>query len=217
MKKILLLLFCFSFIDVFALTYGGCDYSVVSRMKSMVTNINLSYDYKIVDNEALFSVTINNLTDEMYFYDTVTNKYYYYRDSNNGEITINNYKVNSGTYKFYSNLDACHGISLGNKYYTFPKYNKYYVHELCSDISNYSLCQKWSDVNYSEEEFKKMVLEYKNQIEEPDEEAVVNIEKTITDKIIEIYINYYYYFLGAIILICSVTIIINNRKNKFKL
>ena len=48
MKKIILiLLLSFMFINSSALTYGGCDYSTVSRMKSIVKNINISYDYTI--------------------------------------------------------------------------------------------------------------------------------------------------------------------------
>ena len=30
-----------------ALTYGGCEYSKISRLKSIVSNINLSYDEHI--------------------------------------------------------------------------------------------------------------------------------------------------------------------------
>ncbi len=219
MKKIMLFLLicCFSF-SVSALTYGGCDYSSVSRMKSIVTNINLSYDYKIINNEAYFDVTLNNLTEDIYFYDTATQKKYYYNDTINGEIVIFNYKITSGSYKFYSAKNECYGISLGTKYYNFPVYNKYYNNELCKDIPNYSLCQKWGYVNYSQEEFEEMVLEYKNSTP-IEEEQSINLEykKTFLEKIIDIYIKYYYLFLGALILICSIIIIINNKKNQFKL
>ena len=68
MKKIILfLLINFFPFYISALTYGGCDYSDVARMKSIVTNINLSYDYKIIDNEAYFDVTLSNLTKDIYF------------------------------------------------------------------------------------------------------------------------------------------------------
>lgn len=215
-KLILFLIISFSFINSFALTYGGCDYSTVSRMKSIVSNINISYDYSIINNEAYFNVTINNLTDDIYFYDTVTRRNYYYSDTNNGEITIYNY-TNSGSYKFYSNNSSCLNVSLGNKYYKFPEYNYYYGDPLCSNIPNYSLCQKWGNVSYSRAEFEQMVNEYKNTKEEVEEEIVIEYEKTIIDKIVELYINYYYYFFGSIILILTPIIIVSNRKNRFKL
>ena len=214
-KLILFLIISFSFINSFALTYGGCDYSTVSRMKSIVSIINISYDYKIADDIAYFNVTINNLTPDVYFYDTVTRKNYYYSNTNNGEITLYNY-TNSGSYKFYSNNSSCYGISLGSRYYKFPQYNFYYSDPLCSDIPNYSLCQKWANVNYSRDEFEQMVMEYKNG-KEVEEEITIEYEKTLIDKMVDIYIEYYYYFLGGIILILTPIIVVSNKKNRFKL
>lgn len=214
-KLILILIISFSFINSFALTYGGCDYSTVARMKSIVSNITISYDYKIVNNRPYFDVTINNLTDDVYFYDTVTRKKYYYSNTNNGEITLYNY-TNSGSYKFYSNNSSCYDISLGSKYFNFPKYNYFYSDPLCSDIPNYSLCQKWANVSYSRDEFEQLVMDYKNK-KEVEEEIIIEYEKTIIDKIVEIYIEYYYYFLGGVILILTPVIIISNKKNRFKL
>ena len=216
MKKIILfLLIAFSFITCSALTYGGCDYSEVVRMKSIVSNINISYDYKIIDDEVYFDVTINNLTDDIYFFDTTNRKYYYYTDSNNGEMVIYNY-TESGGYKFYSNNTSCYGISLGNKYYNFPEYNIYYNDPLCSDIPNYSLCQKWKHINISRDEFEEMIKEYKN-VEIEDEEITMEYQKSPVDKMIEFYINYYYYFFGGIIVILTPIIIIKNKKNRFDL
>lgn len=219
MKKIILfLLINFFPFYISALTYGGCDYSDVARMKSIVTNINLSYDYKIIDNEAYFDVTLSNLTKDIYFYDTVSEKKYYYSDTIDGEIIIPNYKVVSGSYKFYSAKSECFGVSLGTKYYNFPVYNKYYNNSLCSDIPNYSLCQKWGYVNYSQDEFEQMIFEYKN--EDPEEEnnkIIVEYKKTFLEKVIDVYVKYYYFFLGILILVCTIVIIINNKKNSFKL
>lgn len=217
MKKIMLFLFmCFAFINTFALTYGGCDYSTVSRMRSIVNNINVSYDYTIKNNMAYFHVTINNMTDDIYFYDISTRRSYYYADTNNGELTIYNY-TNSGSYKFYSNNKSCKGITLGTKYYNFPTYNYYYNDPLCLDIPNYSLCQKWIKVNYNIYEFEQMVNEYKNSKEEIKEEVVIEYKKTFFDKIVDLYIKYYYYFLGGIIVMLTPVIIISDRKNRFKL
>ena len=214
-KNIVFLLISFFSFSVSALSYKGCDYSDISRMKSIVSNINLSYDYTIVDNEAYFDVTINNLTEDVYFYDTVTQKKYYYSDANNGEITILNYKRYSGSYKFYSAKNECLDVSLGSKYYSFPVYNRYYNDPLCKDIPNYSLCQKWGYINYSYDEFEEMVLDYKES-KTIDEDEKINVEykKTFLEKVIDIYINYYYYFLGGLILGCCIILIINNNNNK---
>ena len=217
MKKVILFLIIgFVFINCSALNYGGCDYSVVSRMKSIVSNINMVYDYKIINNEVYFSVTLTNLTDDIYFYDSQKQRNYYYSDTNNGEITIYDY-ITSGSYKFYSNNASCKGINLGSKFYKFPEYNVFYTDSLCSDIPNYSLCQKWVNVNYSRSEFEYKVLEYKNSKQKIEDEIYIEYEKNIIDKIVEIYVKYYYYFLGSIIILLILIIIISDKKNKFKL
>lgn len=220
MKRYILFLMAIIFvirIDVSALNYGGCDYSSVSRMKSLVTNVNISYDYHIENNEAYFDVTLNNITPGMYFVDSLTNITYTYADTQNGEVTIYNYDGTSGNFKFYSNLSECYGIKIGVKYYKFPIYNVYHNHSLCSDIQNFSLCRKWVNKRYSYEELEALVYEYKNNFEK--EEIIENVrhEQNFFDKLVELYINYYYYFLGATIIICGSIIILNRRKNKFDL
>lgn len=218
MKKKLLLFALFMLpINIYGLSYGGCEYSVISKLKSLVTNINLSYDYRIENNTAYFDVTLTNMTPDMYFYDMTNRKYYYYSDTNNGEIIIKNYNNKSGTYKFYSAKNECYGLSLGSKYYKLPSYNKYYNDELCANNSNYSLCQKWSEINYSREEFLKLINDYKNNKEEEEFEGNITYDKEFFDYLAEFYINYYYYLLIAIIVICGGIIIYNKRNNKFKL
>lgn len=220
-KKILLIITLFILpINILGLTYGGCDYSTVSKLKSLVTNINISYSYRIENNNAYFDITLNNLTSDMYFYDVASRKNYYYSDTNNGEITIYNYTGNgiTGTYKFYSAKNECYGISLGSKHYKLPNYNIYYGSELCKGISNYSLCQKWATVNYSYDELETLVNEYKNGT---NKESIIDdnitYEKGFLNKLVDFYIDYYYYLLIGIIVIFGMIIVIKKRKDKFKL
>ena len=187
---IIILLLCFSF-KANALTYGGCDYSVISNLKSYVSNVNISYSYSMTDDGPVFAVTLNNITPNMYFYDDVTDRNYYYSDTLNGEITISDY-INSGNYKFYSAINECYGVSIGSKYYKFPSYNYYYEDPLCSDIQDFSLCQKWTNVDYSYPEFEDKVLNYKESLNNKDNTSndIVEYEPSILDNILNIYIKY---------------------------
>ena len=218
-RKILLIILLLSLkIDAMALTYGGCEYSAISRIKSLVSNINISYDYHIVDNTAYFDITLNNIPQDIYFMDTDTNIKYTYSDTNNGEITVYDHTKSSGSFKFYSTLDKCYGISVGTKYYTLPIYNKYFKDEACLDIPEFSLCQKWSSINYTYDEFKKLVDEYKKKKNDSEEnEDIPEYNKTIIDKAIDFYISYYYFILVGIILICIPIMLIKNRKDRFDL
>lgn len=219
-KKIFLILILFLMCksNVLGLSYGGCDYAVVSRLKSLVSNINLSYSYRIVNNKAYYDVTLTNIPKDVYFIDVLTSKYYYYSNTNNGEITIRDYDGKSGRYKFYSYTNNCTNVLLGNKYYNFPIYNIYYNDPLCKDIPNYSLCKKWVDKLYPSYEFERRINEYKfnlNNNEIIEEEVIY--EKTLFNKIIDFYVKYYYLILGAIILVCWIIIMISRKKNSFKL
>ncbi len=220
MKKALVFIISFftGIISIKALSYGGCEYKDVARMKSFVNNINLTYDYTIINNEAYFDVTISNITSDMYFVDVKNNITYYYNNTINGEITIKCYTNTSGSYKFYSANPSCSGISLGTKYYKFPIYNIYFNNEMCNDYKNISICQKWVNKSYSYDEFAKQIEDYKNSlIEEPKDDDVIIHNPTIIDKIIDIYVRYYYIFLIAIIVLCSSIIIIKRKKDKFNL
>lgn len=219
-KKILLILVSFLFIGaVSALSYGGCGYSVVSRLKSVVSNVNITYDYHIENNIVYFDINITNITPDIYFYDPITDKNYYYSDTNNGEINIYNYKKTRDTsfYRFLSANPQCYGLKLGTKYYKLPSYNVYYNSELCSGIEDQSICKKWVNINYTYDEFKKKVEQSKVKEESEDSNVDVLYKKGILDYIVSFYIEYYYIILIGIIIIFGLIIIINRKKDKFKL
>lgn len=218
-RKILFLIIFITFIgyNCKALSYGGCPYSEVSKLKSFVSNINISYDYYIYNNKAYFNLTVNNIPPNIYFVDSYTGRTYNYSDTNDGEITIYDYDNFKGNFNFYSSLEECYGIKLGTKYYKFPQYNVYYGDSLCLENQNFSLCQKWQNVTYSYSEFKNKIEEYNKLTEntEEEKEEYIEYQKTILDKFVEFYTRYYYILLSGIIVVCVVIMFISSRKNRF--
>ena len=205
-------------IKIDALTYGGCDYKTIANLKSLVNNINISYTYEIKNNNAYFNVTLNNVPKNVCFIDSVSKKEYDYMHLNNGEITIKNYSnVQEGQYKFFIKNGVCDGIKLGVKYYRFPIYNSRYKSEVCSSTPNYSLCKRWISKYYSDYEFEKKLLEYKESFNETDNDETIEYERSLLMTLTELYVKYYYYFLPLIIVICSLVIYISKRKNSFRL
>lgn len=221
MKYILVTIVAFLIfnLDSDALTYGGCEYSEISRLKSIVSNVNISYDYYIRNNQVYFNVTINNITPGIYFVDSQTGLKYEYSNTVDGEITINDYKNTTGHYKFYSGLSECYGVKLSNKYYTLPTYNSYYGDPLCEDNKNYSLCQKWAKITYSYSEFEKLIYDYNNkeQVLPKEDEIKPIYQQTYLDIFAKFYIKYYYFILIGIIFICVTVMIISKKKNSFDL
>lgn len=219
-KKIIIVLMAFFIgrLNILAITYYGCDYSSISRLKSLVNNVNISYTYHESDSKIYFDVTLSNITDDLYFYDALTDREYHYSDTNNGEITINNYTEYSGNYIFYSNLSDCVGTKIGNKYFNFPRYNNYYNDPVCESVPNFSLCQKWVDNNYNYSEFIRKVEEYKDNLnKKPDSKPQIEYKTTWVDKLVSLYTKYYYLILLFIILVCSLIIFISRKRNSFNL
>ena len=217
-KKILLLAIMLVFSSkVKALSYGGCEYSQIAKLKSYVTNVNISYSYEITGNMPIFNVTLNNITPDMYFIDNKSGKTYFYSDTTDGEITISGYVGSGGKYNFFSSKNECYGVKLGIKYYNFPSYNVYYGSSICEDVSEFSLCQKWANVNYDYYTFNTLVNEYKESLNKIDDDEPQVYKKTILDSIIEFYTKNYIYFLASVIVICGTIILIKRRKDRFKL
>lgn len=216
-KKIIIILFIMFIFktNALALKYGGCEYSDVSRMKRLVNNINVTYNYRIVNNIAYFDVTLTNITDEMYIVDNITYNVYY--NNGTGEITIPNFTSKSVTFSIYSNRSDCRSLFLGSKYAQFPIYNKYHTSDMCKNISDFSYCKKWVPKAYTEAEIKKAIDDYYNK-PVPEDEPIKYIEKkTLLDKLIEIYVKYYIIILASIILVCLALIEIIRKKKRFKL
>ena len=218
--KILFLLIVLLFLNnkTKALTYGGCEYSTISNLKALINNINLSYTYEIKDNNAYFNITLNNIPDNVYFYDSYDNRKYTHNDVKNGEITINSYKnIQSGRFVFYTDNGLCDDIKLGSKYYKFPIYNTRYKSEKCNSLQEYYLCKKWISKYYTDEEFEKKISEYlAEKIEDKGQQKII-YEKNLITKIVEFYVKYYYYLLPVIIVIFTLIMYISNKKSNFKL
>lgn len=215
-KKIMLSIILFAFAtNVNAISYKGCESSEISKQKSFVSNVNISYDYYMSDGYPIFSVTLNNITQDMYFVDLNTRIEYHFESTNNGEITISGYRSgDSGRYKFYS--ENCGNITLGFKYYKFPDYNYYYSDPLCEGM-NLNICNKWGKVNYSRSEFEEIINKYKNSDTAIDDGKGTSYEKSIIDVIVEFYIKYYFYILMSIIVFSLIIIYVKRRRDSFNL
>lgn len=159
-KRILILLIlCLLPIKV----HASCTSEERARLKKMVSNINVSYDYQMIGGNPIFSIRFSNLNPELYFMDPFENYYQVY-DLENNEIVLNNYADGkSYTFNFYGGINACGGINVGRLYVTTPTYNPYYQLTVCDDAREYDLCQKWVSHSLSKNEFVDKVNEYKEK------------------------------------------------------
>ena len=209
MKKVIclfLLLFIPSnFVD------AKCMYDDIANLKKLASNVNYSYEYKISNDDAVFNITLTNLVNDIYFVDT--NKNITYKNKK-GELVLKNYKSGDTiVYNFYPNDPDCLNTSLYTIRIVLPKYNKFYIEQICKGAEEYSLCQKWSSHNYDLLTFYDKVDQYKkNKNQANDNDTPKDVDNNSLLHYITIFLVNYYYIL--ILLIGGTIVIITYIRNK---
>ena len=219
MKKIILIIFLLIPIGVSARSKTNCDYNLVSNLKKIAGNVDITYTYNIIDDSVYFDVTLVNIQPDMYFIYSGDKNTYFYSDTVNGEITLSNIFSGFSTFTFYSNRSDCMNEKLVVKNIKLPYYNRFYHYDECIGIENYRLCQKWLKYEDSYENFVYNVNEYKSSLNNQNDVENITGNKSFITKLIEFYVNYFYVLfpvsLGLIIGIYYLVKIIMNRKNRF--
>lgn len=211
MKKnvlcVLISLFIFIPISAKALM---CSNENKVNYSNMAQNIAVNYEYVEANDDVTFKIKFSNIPEGFLIHSYYEGKDYPYSGS---ELVISANKGTSYTFNVYYPDSPCHLETLAKKYVNIPYYNKYYKDTLCSGIETYKLCDKWLNITYSYDEWSKQVNKYKdslNIVEEPIKKEEV---KGIFDYIIEFYLDYYYFILPGVIVICFVGIYIYNKKH----
>ena len=142
-------------------------------------------------------MTLVNLTSDIYFTDSVTNKTY---KNKNGEYVLKNYQSGDTIiYNFYSNDADCLGTNLYTIRIVLPKYNQYYNNPICAGVEEYSLCQRWSSHNLSYDKFLEKVNQYKNEKIEESEKNKKEVDNDSLFHYIIIFLTDYYYVILIIL------------------
>lgn len=198
---------------------SDCDYNEQANLRKIASNVTASYDYIESSDSVTFSVTLTNLTSDIYIVDSATGRTYYY--NNSPELTINGYSAGTNIrYSIYASKANCIKEYLTIKYVNLPSYNKYYKDPLCTGLEQYSVCSKWQNINMTYDDFTKTVSAYKNNTTNNNSEAEDNTQtssKSIFDYVFEFIISYYLYMvIGASIIIVVVSYI-RGKRNGFDL
>lgn len=206
--KLIMVIF-FAMIPYQVKAYNICSTEDTVKLNKLASNVLANYSYYETDGVVKFKITINNLSSNTYIYDAVKKQTYY----STGEITLENYGPNQTVeYKIYSNIAYCKGQYLNSIFVTLPPYNPYYKDKLCSGIEDYKLCQKWSNVNLTYDEFKQQIYTYRNDNNEQKKNINDNY-KSIYELILDFYIKYYYIILPLIIVVGGIILAVNKQKS----
>ena len=221
-KNILILIFSILLLPNIVNARKMCEYDDKTRLQRIASNIASSYTYKEEKNEETgfntvkFTVTLTNMHDDVVIIDEETNEHYY--NNADREIVIEN--VKPGKYlKFlvYGNIDNCREEKVTTIYVTLPSFNKYYTDELCRNIPDYSLCNKWANIKMTHEKFTQKVQAYLDSLIVSSENTASENQESVFEIIIAFLAKYSLIIFGSIIIICAGLIFYLVRKDDFDL
>ena len=194
-----------------------CDYNDFSRIKSLANNVSLSYDYIETNEGIMFSITISNMSKEIYIIDRYFGNTYHYNDGN--DIVINEFSAGySIKFDIYTTNSDCANTFLSSQYINLPSYNYYYKDPLCSGLESHGLCQKWARLELDYEGFKIKINDYKRSLEkEPDPPVLVEKTDGIIDHILSFLASNYYYILPGIIIVSLFGIYRIKKRDSFNI
>lgn len=187
-----------------------CSTEYQATLQKVANNITYSYEY--IESNDSFNITLTNLDNRVYIKDDSTNKIY--KNIRNKEVTIGGYHAGDVITFSVHDPSYCTSTSVKIIYVNLPSKNKYYNTQMCEGINDFYYCNKWTQNNLSKKDMQEKVDEYKGLNNKDDDEVVLEAKNYFLEKMIDIYINYYYIILPAIIILCIFGMYKSHKKNK---
>ncbi len=148
---------------------ADCSYERKAELSRIASNVQFSYDYEMNENgNPEFTVTISNLTNDIYIEDDMTGEFI----SGIGERNISYPNGSSIQFKIYSNDQNCYGDSILTQHINLPYYNYYSSSEECRNYPNFAYCQMWLNTNITTDAFNNALGNYKQDLQTQNNEAV---------------------------------------------
>lgn len=221
-----------------------CGYEEKAKLNNEVANIKANYEIKerildkgeysppdgiesedFVAKTDYIEVNILNITQNMYI--EVSNdlndeiKTYSYQDTKDGKISFTQNELDSlitYTIKVYASSNTgCEGTTLKTLYVALPRYNDYSTYDICSQVPDYYLCQRYvTSESVSYETFFKRINE---ELTKKDEDNKKKEEKNnwFENVIDFIVLHKTPFIVGGVVLVVAVsttTIIIIKKRRR---
>lgn len=213
--KLSAIVFLLLMLPIHVFAADDCDVSTKAKLKQLASNINISYVPNEINNTVTFTATINNVYPGLKIYSVITKGWFDHSNGIDNQNTIVMSGLNPGmSYRldvYSENLD-CGEEALSVYYITLPDYNSFYKDPLCKGIEDYKLCGKWEKHTLTHEQFTKEIDRYKQSLNKNEEKAE---EKELKNPILSFITQYYYIFIGVVIIVGAYVAYIRNKKDSF--
>lgn len=191
---------------------GECKKEEQARLKELAKKVEFDYDYKLVDDKAVFSISAINLNSDLKVLiveDYYALKYKEFKDNGNKKGTLDNFKSGEKvtvTIKGYV-ANWCSGKTVLTKTVKLPYYNYFYDAEKCKGNEDFKYCKQLIDSNITRESFDNQFAAYlKNKEAKQKEEEQKAKDNTVIYIIIGV--------ISGILAIGATTMIILNVRKK---
>lgn len=188
-----------------------CEKEELARLKELAKKVEFDYDYKLVNEKAVFSISAINLNEDLKVViidDYFSLNYKEFKNDGTGKGTLDSF--NSGekvvvTIQGYV-PNFCSGKTLLTKTIKLPYYNYYYDAERCNGNEDFKYCKQLISSNITKESFENEFALYLKSKETKEEEEEKKKDNTLI-----------YIIIGGVcgvLAIGATTMIIINTKKK---
>ncbi len=196
---------------------SNCDKKELSRLKELAKKVEFDYDYKLVGEKAVFSITAVNLNSDLQVVildgDEYSGKYKEFANNSEHKATLTNFysgeKVKITIRAFVPNF--CSYEKLTTKTISLPYYNYFYDEEKCQGNEEFKYCKLLIDSNITQTEFDRQFEIYLKNKNKQEDNPVVKEEDNF---------GLYITIVALVLAVIVVTLIIINvvkRRKKNKL
>lgn len=232
MKKFLIFIFSLFFFVESVSAASLCSYEEQTKINQKAANVKVTYEviekverFDDMDvTSKLFEISILNVSKEMYVTmknnSTKAEKKFTYDDAVDGIIKFEWDEIDSVTnftiQIFTTNKTSCPDERIKTIYLTTPRYNEFSKRYICSELSDFYLCQEFvTTKEFDENYFLKQLDAFRNEtIDEKGNELDAEKDLTVTDKIFDFINNNKWYILGGLSILATVLIVISVKRNK---
>lgn len=232
MKKFLIFIFSLFFFVESVSAVSLCSYEEQTKINQKAANVKVTYEviekvehFDDMDvTSKLFEISILNVSKEMYVTmknnATKAEKKFTYDDAVDGIIKFEWDEIDSVTnftiQIFTTNKTSCPDERIKTIYLTTPRYNEFSKKYICSELSDFYLCQEFvTTKEFDENYFLKQLDAFRNEtIDEKGNELDAEKDLTVTDKIFDFINNNKWYILGGLSILATILIVISVKRNK---